>query len=756
MTLYPSQQNFSKGEFTPRLHDRYDLEQYSGGAKKILNWLTLRQGGVRRRPGFKFVFEVANSAKKSRGVPFAFNVEDDETVGQAYFLEFFENAFRVFADGGVVTEADVNITGATQANPVVITTAGHSIADGSEVIISGVAGMTELNGRRFTTANATGTTFELSGVDGSAYTAYTSGGAISEIVEVTTVYSESQVQDIHYTQSNDVLYVAHREHPPYKITRTSNTSWTVEQIDFQDGPYLNENETATTLTASASTGSVTITASATTGINDDAGFNADDVGRLVRIRDGSSYYHWYKITAFTDTTHVTATYQSGWNDVDDLELTTGPTGATEHWRLGAWSENTGWPARVSFFEERLAWARTDTQTQTLWFSRAGDFENHRPGIKDDDAITATILAGQSNSISWMAEGDLLQIGTTGATRTIGQSSGDSPFAPTNLKQKRATTYRSKAVLPIQVGSVTLFAGAFGKNIREFVYSLDADSFIAPDISILSEHLFRSPIVEMAYQQDPDSIGWIVTEDGKMAAMTYERDQKMVSFTSQETAGEVESVVSIPGSDRDEVWIVVKREIDGNTKRYIETLAPHFQDDGSNDATSAIYVDSAISYSGTAANSFSGADHLNGETVQVFGDGAVHPDVVVADGIISLPDGVTAETIHAGLGYTSTLRTLPLLTTGRDGTLLGRRKRAYKTIVGVLETVLLKIKAGRDAVNVLYRNADDPMDAGQPPRTKIVPVGIDDTWEHDGSLELFVDTPTPATITMVGAGLETEP
>lgn len=395
MTSYPLQATFSRGELSPRLHARIDIEHYRLGLAECVNWTILRQGGLRRRSGTRYIAPVRDHASQTRLLPFVFSTE------QAYMLEFGDGYFRVFANGGVVEAAP--------------------------------------------------------GVP----------------VEVATAYTAEQVLDIHFTQSADVLYLVHRGHPTRKIERAGHTSWAISDIAFTDGPWLPENDTATTLTPSATSGSMSLTASATAGINAGEGFKATDVGRQIRLQASNGHWHWFVVTAVTDATHVIADHKGGINvsTTPETALSTLPnTNARSTWRLGAWSVTTGFPARVAFHEERLTFARTDHQPQTLWLSRSGDFETMRPGALDDDAITLTILAGQVNEIQWIAEAKALQIGTTGATRTVSSSDPDKPLTPGNLKQSRHTTFGTEAIQPVQVGPVTLFVGAYGRSLREFIYS----------------------------------------------------------------------------------------------------------------------------------------------------------------------------------------------------------------------------------------------------------------------------------------------
>ena len=295
----PRYTNWTAGELSDRLDGRTDLTRYFNGAKSLENFLVYPAGGAARRPGTKFIHEVKVSANAARLIPFEFNT----TTANTYVLEFGNNYFRVYQDGGIVTETGKTISGATKANPVVITATSHGFSNGDHVIIGSVAGMVELNGVTGIVANKTTNTFELTDVDGTninstGFTTYTSGGTASKIVEVTTTYTTAQLPEIKFTQSADVMYITHSSHPVRKISRTSNTDWTITDVTFINGPYLDENATTTTLTPNGRSGSITLTASGDT-------FVSTDVGRLVKIYNG-----YAKITAFTSATVVTATVQT--------------------------------------------------------------------------------------------------------------------------------------------------------------------------------------------------------------------------------------------------------------------------------------------------------------------------------------------------------------------------------------------------------------------------------------------------------------
>ena len=224
--------------------------------------------------------------------------------------------------------------------------------------------MTQVNGKRFKVASVATNTFQLQDIDGnnvntSSYTAYSSGGIANRVYTLTTTYLTADLFQIKYAQSADVMYLCHPDYSVKKLSRTGHTSWTITEVDFTDGPYLDDNITTTTFGMSTHTVGTgrTLTASAVTGINNDTGFQSTDVGRLFTFRDG-----YGEITAITSTTVATVTV------IKDM----GSSSTTTDWALGAFSDTTGYPSCVSFYEQRLVFAGTEAQPQTLYFSKSGD------------------------------------------------------------------------------------------------------------------------------------------------------------------------------------------------------------------------------------------------------------------------------------------------------------------------------------------------------------------------------------------------
>ena len=133
---------FSAGELSPEMYGRYDVDKYGTGCMIMKNWIIMPQGGAYKRPGTRFRAQGGKEATAIRIIPFEFS-----TV-QPYVLEFGDGYMRVFRDGNLVLENGLNITAITQANPAQVTINAHGFATGQEVFLSGIGGMTDLNGRQ--------------------------------------------------------------------------------------------------------------------------------------------------------------------------------------------------------------------------------------------------------------------------------------------------------------------------------------------------------------------------------------------------------------------------------------------------------------------------------------------------------------------------------------------------------------------------------------------------------------------------------
>jgi hypothetical protein len=706
--------------------------------------------------------------------------------------------------------------------------------------------MTELNGKTFLVVKIDANTFSLTDKDGVAinttnYTTYSSGGIANRVYEIATPYTTAELFDIKFAQSADVMYITHPSHEVEKLSRTGHTSWSLTDVVFTNGPFQDANITTTTLTpASASVGSRNITASAVTGINGGVGFLSTDVGRQIHFNAG-----YATITARTSSTVVVADVTTAFTNGN----------AITDWYLGAFSDTTGHPSCVTFFEQRLVFAGTTNQPQAIFFSKSGDYEsmdsNIGGTIADDDAIIYTIASNQVNAIRFMTSTRTLIIGTAGGEFTVSGGGTDSAVTPTNILIKKQSNHGAANVDAIAVGNATLFLQRAKRKIRELAYNFDVDGYVAPDMTILAEHITEGGLTQIAYQQEPNQIIYCVREDGEMVGLTYQREQQVTAwhrhifggrfgiatitvsdyanittgskiilsksdgtttiFTSTtgtagtnefktetnnnttatnlknainahtnftatvnsavvtvtETAHKatgyltiksfdsekltatsegkavIESVAVIPTDDKEyQTWVIVKRTVNGITRRYVEFL--NELDFDETDNTSFNFLDSALSYSGSAVTTLSNLEHLEGQVVSILADGATHPDRTVTSGSITLDR--SAKNVKIGLNYISLLQTMRLDAGSQDGTSQAKTKRIYDITVRMFETIGVEVGPNlSDMERIPFRSSADLMDEGIPPFTGDKEVEFRGNYETDGFIYVRQSQPLPFTI-----------
>ena len=832
--------NFTGGELSPRLDGRNDLAKYASGCKTLENLVVYPHGAAARRPGTTFVSEVADSDNKTRLIPFEFSTT------QTYMLEFSNLKIRFYKNNGIILEGNKTITGVTKASPGVITSNSHGYLTGDEITISGIVGMTELNGKTFLVVKIDANTFSLTDKDGVAinttnFTTYSSGGIANRVYEIATPYTTAQLFDIKFAQSADVMYITHPAHEVEKLSRTGHTSWSLTDVVFTNGPFQDANITTTTLTpASASVGSRNITASAVTGINGGVGFLSTDVGRQIHFNAG-----YATITARTSSTVVVADVTTAFTNGN----------AITDWYLGAFSDTTGHPSCVTFFEQRLVFAGTTNQPQAIFFSKSGDYENMDSNIggtiADDDAIVYTIASNQVNAIRFMTSTRTLIIGTAGGEFTVSGGGTDSAVTPTNILIKKQSNHGAANVDAIAVGNATLFLQRAKRKIRELAYNFDVDGYVAPDMTILAEHITEGGLTQIAYQQEPNQIIYCVREDGEMVGLTYQREQQVTAWhrhifggrfgiatltvsdyanittgskivitksngttanfrSTTGTAGTsefktetnnnttatnlknainahanftatvnsavvtvtetlhkatgyltiksfdsekltatsegkavIESVAVIPTDDKEyQTWVIVKRTVNGITRRYVEFL--NELDFDETDNTSFNFLDSALSYSGSAVTTLSNLEHLEGQVVSILADGATHPDRTVTSGSITLDR--SAKNVKIGLNYISLLQTMRLDAGAQNGTSQAKTKRIYDITVRMFETIGIEVGANlSDMERIPFRNSVDLMDEGIPPFTGDKEVEFRGNYETDGFIFVRQTQPLPFTI-----------
>ena len=377
-----------------------------------------------------------------------------------------------------------------------------------------------------------------------------------------------------------------------------------------------------------------------------------------------------------------------------------------------------YPSVVTFFEQRLVFANTAANPQTIWFSKNADYTNFTAGTGDNDALIYTIASNTVDSIRYLSSTRVLAIGTTGGEFVL-TSTNDGPVTPTTTLIRKYSNYGTANVEPVQVADVTLFLQRGARKVREFKFVGDVNTsgYAAPDMTILAEHISQGGITQFAYQQEPESIVWALRSDGTLLGLTYRREEEVVGWHKHTIGGVfgtgqaiVESIAPLPtDTGNDDLYLIVKRTINSQTKRYVEVLKPF---DFGSVTTAAFFVDSGLAYSGSAVTSLSGLYHLEGQSVAILANGATHPDETVSGGGITLD--YSSTTAAVGFSYTSEMQTMRIESGSEDGTSQGKPKRIHAVTLRLFETVGIEVGNSSSEIDrIPFRDSSMAMDQGIP-------------------------------------------
>lgn len=679
-----AQRSFAGGEIAPAIHAHVDMVKYITGLRTCRNFFVKKHGGVANRGGTSFVCEAKDSSKRTRLIPFR------HTEELTFVLEFGNASVRGVQEGTQIRKTAQNITGITNANPAVLTYSGSdNYSNGDEIYISGIVGAigNYLNGRNFLVANVnTGAnTFELqylggANVNSTSMGAYGSGGTIAEVHEITdtsvtpvSLYAEADLFDLQYSQSAEILTVAHPGYAVREISVTALTTWTnqsaslypaiqtgpsdvsgtagaagsktfkykvtaVDQANFEES-LANTQEAPRTVTTATVANPAVLTTSAA------HGFAVGDVVRVSKVDyTGGSINGTYTISAVgSSTTFTIPVDASGFGafslpgtarrDVVTIHSAADPTTSAPN--VLSWSAVTGareynvykerqglygfhgttastsyrdeggngdalenpperrtdindnetpdadsYPGVVGSIQQRRVFARTNDGKQTGWASKTAlpkNFTLHFP-LVDDDSVKFK-LAGEQNEIRHILDlGSIVVLTAGGEWILEGDAAG--LLTPTQVNPRQVGYNGSSKIKPVLINNNALFVQARGNIIRDLAFDFQVDGYRGNDLTIFASHLFEGyTIVDWAYQQSPNSIVWAVRSDGVLLGLTYLREQDIWAWHRHDMEGGiVESVATVPEGEEDALYLLVKRTINGATKRYIERMNTRTIDD----------------------------------------------------------------------------------------------------------------------------------------------------------------------------------
>jgi hypothetical protein len=462
------------------------------------------------------------------------------------------------------------------------------------------------------------------------------------------------------------------------------------------------------------------------------------------IYNSSSQTGIVRIGTFTNSTTVTA----------DVLTELGGTTATSDWAEGEWSDYRGWPSAVALHDGRLGWFPA-IKTQLSVSDGFASFDDTVTG--DSGPINKTITTGGNDGARWALSLQRLIVGTAGQEVSIRASAFDEPLTPTAFVARDCSTRGAGKVRAIKIDMVGIFCERNAKRVFELAFDVQKGDYSSRELTRLKQEMCNAGIKDIAVQRQPDTRLWFVLADGTCAVLTYDLEDDVIAWTPATTNGSFERVAVLPGTDEDDVYFIVKRNISGD-KRYVEKLAKRSECTG---GTLSKTVDAHIVYTGAAVTTITGLSHLEGKQVVVWGDGAPQvtadvPKTVTGGQITGLPVAVSNAVV--GLAYTAQLKTAKLAYGAEHGTALTMQKRVSRIGLVMADVAWKGVRVGRDFTNmtglpVTYRGK--ALTAGQVLTAfDAVPGSFNGGWDADARVCIQVQSPYCATIMGLAIEMET--
>lgn len=752
--------SFAGGEITPEMYGRLDNVKFQTGLALCRNAIVLPHGPVTKRPGFAFVNSVLSSTPYVRVIPFSFSAT------QTMVLEFGPGYIRFHTQGSTLLETGKNITGITQATPGVITSNAHGFSNGDWVFISGVGGMTQINGRYYRVENATANTFTLSytvstgALDTSGFSAYTSGGTAARVYTLASPYAGTDIFDLDYTQSADVLTITHPSYAVRELKRLGAANWTLTAPALGASPTVPTGVTATAAPSSGTTKNFfyrvtlvtpdgyeeSLPSAFATCANDLTVLGNQNTVAWPAVA-GAGTYRVYKAVGTSGRLYGYIGETSGLSFVDDNitpDYSRNP--AAQTLRLDT---SGNYPATVAYYEQRRFFAGSSNFPQTIYGSKSATDYNFNSSLPSNaaDALAFTIKAQQQNAVRHLVPlNDLVALTVGGAWKV--SSTNNQALSPATLSARPQTSYGSNNVHPLMTGNSCLYVETNGKRVRDLAFSWQAQVYTSDDRSIMAPHLFQSyTLTDAAYSRSPDQIAWFVRSDGVLVAMTYVPEHQVFGW-HQHTAtnGTFLSVCVVTEGNEDVLYAVVERNLGalpgttmGVTALCIERMSTRFF----NTQSDAFFVDCGATYSGAPATTISGLHFPNGTAVVALADGAVVSGLTVNNGAITLP--TAASKVHIGLPYTADVQTLPLSIQEAPAGGQGMLKSVDYAYLRVNRTGVVKVGPNPNRLTTIPPRTNENYDTPPRLRSEVLDLLVNPDISQDAQLWVQSSDPTPFTL-----------
>lgn len=573
--------------------------------------------------------------------------------------------------------------------------------------------------------------------------------------EVANPYAEANLFDIHYVQSADVLTLVHPNYPPKELKRLGATNWTLTDISFLSSLSAPTGVSATSSGAgTTSTYSYVVTAVGQNGIDESPASAPASCTNNILVTGAYNTIAWtavagaqrYKVYKFWQGLYgyMGQTDQLTFKD-DNIIPAMSTTPAIIN---NPFNSAGNYPGSVSYFEQRRCFAGTLNQPQNIWMTRSGTESNLNYSLptKDDDSINFRVAAREANTIRHIVPLANLVLLTSAAEWRVTSLNSDA-ITPNTVSVRPQSYVGASNVQPAIINNNMIYAAARGGHMRELAYSWQSNGFISGDLSLRAPHLFdNKTIIDMAYAKSPHPTLWAISSNGNLLGFTYVPEQQVGAWHRHDTKdGTFESCCVVAEGNEDVLYAVVNRTVNGNTVRYVERMASR----QFTTQADAFYVDCGATYSGAPVTTLSGLSYLEGKTVNILTDGAVHRQLVVTGGSVTLD--YAASKIQIGLPITADVKTLPWNAQLDAALSQGRTKNVNRIWLRVNNSG--SVFAGPDETKLTEAKLRTTENYGQPPSlvSQEVQLVISPTWNDAG--QVFVRQSNPLPITLVSLSME---
>lgn len=674
------QGDFTAGELSPALTARVDLSKYGKGCQLLQNFLVQAHGGAVKRPGFELLGELGEDWTDAVLVPFVFNQE------QAYCLVFGERKLLVAVHDGFVIDDD---------------------------------------GQRY---------------------------------EAESPYTLEQAKNLSWVQSADVLFLACAGIAPQQLKRYGHADWRFEAMTFTSPLPSPANATAVNAGSSGTLNTpYTYYVTAVNADGKESGkSNAANVTGCASnnwpatrsitvswsaVADARSY-RIYKTSYNGRAGYVAEVTNTSWSDLNYTPSTS--EGAPDY--DDPFPEED-YPGCVALFEQRLVFASSPNRPQTIWMSKSGDYTNfatYKPAAADCP-IELTIASQEVSPANWLVSLRSLIMGLDGSEWEITCRADNSAFSASNAKVSPQSYWGSSLRKVIIIGNVILHVSSSGRQVRSLQYEFAADSYNGMDLSIMTQHLLEGyRITDWTYQKSPDSIVWVVRNDGVLLGLTFQAEHQISAWHRHVTDGQFLRVCSVPHGQDYSLFALVKRGDRLLLERQADRYLPGHDE-------TMIFADCAQVYSGRQpVREISGIRFLDGKTVSILADGAVVAPRVVENGRVTLDQ--PASHVVIGLPYVAELRSMPVEIAGQEGASVGMKKQI--NAVGILFKDSLGVKVGiagptGEGGQVKWQQVNwrtnEPYGVPPAPFSGIKTVVVPTLADNQQSVCVCSDLPTPVTV-----------